>query len=97
MRIANQLLIASSVFFSLPAFGPAQAKVVLRALVTEKGEVKHIIVMRSLGYEMTRRAIEAARLAKFEPAQKDKVSVPVITLIEYDFKEIAAANQHGGH
>ena len=77
--------------------GLEQAKVVLRALVTEKGEVKHIIVMRSLGYEMTRRAIEAARLAKFEPAQKDKVSVPVITLIEYDFKEIAAANQHGGH
>ena len=33
------------------------------------------------------------RQAKFEPAQKDRVAVPVVTLIEYDFKEIAAADK----
>jgi TonB family protein len=73
--------------------GLEQAKVVLRALITEDGEVKHIMVMRSLGYELTRRAIEVARQARFEPAKRDGVPVPVITLIEYDFKEMAAANK----
>lgn len=73
--------------------GLEQAKVVLRALVTETGEAKHIMVVRSLGYELTRRAIEAARRARFEPAKKDGVPVPVITLIEYDFKEMAAADK----
>ena len=66
---------------------------ILRALVTESGEVKHIMVVQSLGYELTRRAIEAARQARFEPAKKDGIPVPVITLIEYDFKEMAAADK----
>lgn len=73
--------------------GLGQAKVVLRALVTENGEVKHIMVVQSVGYDLTRKAIEAARLARFEPAKKDGVPVPVITLIEYDFKEMAAADK----
>ena len=71
--------------------GLKQAKVVLRALLTETGEVKHIMVIRSLGYELTSRVIEAALQARFEPAKKDGVPVPVITLIEYDLKEMAAA------
>ncbi|MFL6331877.1 MAG: TonB family protein [Pyrinomonadaceae bacterium] len=73
--------------------GLEQAKVVLRALISESGEVKHIMVLRSLGYELTRRAIEAARQARFEPAKKEGVPVPVITLIEYDFKELVAADK----
>jgi TonB family protein len=73
--------------------GLEQAKVVLRAVITDSGEVKHIMVMRSLGYELTRRAIEAARRARFEPATKDGASVSVIALIEYNFKEMAAADK----
>ena len=71
--------------------GLEQAKVILRAVITESGEVKHIMVVKSLGYELTRRSMEAARKIRFEPAKKDGASVSVITLIDYDFKEMAAA------
>ncbi|MBV9928512.1 MAG: tetratricopeptide repeat protein [Acidobacteria bacterium] len=73
--------------------GFEQAKVVLRAVVDEGGEVRHVMVLRALGYELTRRAIEAARHTRFEPATKDGAHVPVITLIEYDFKELAAGGR----
>lgn len=73
--------------------GFEQAKVVLRAVITDSGGVKHIMVMRGLGYELTRRAIEAARQARFEPAKKEGAPVSIITLIEYDFKELGAADK----
>jgi TonB family protein len=73
--------------------GLEQAKVVLRAVITDGGEVRHIMVMRSLGYELTRRAIEAARRARFEPAKKDGAPVSVIALLEYDFKGMPAAHR----
>ena len=73
--------------------GFEQAKVILRAVVDEGGRVKHVLVMRGLGYELTKRAIEAARLARFEPAKKDGAPVSVIALIEYDFKRMAAADK----
>lgn len=73
--------------------GLQQARVVLRAVMTETGEVKHVMVMRPLGYELTRRAMAAARRIRFEPAKKDGVPVPVITLLEYDFKSLAAADR----
>lgn len=71
--------------------GLGQAKVVLRAVMTEGGEVKHLMVLKPLGYELTRRAMAAAREIRFEPARKDGAPVSVIALIEYDFKEMAAA------
>lgn len=70
-----------------------QAKVVLRAVFTEKGEVQHIMVLRSLGYELTKKAIEAAHQIRFEPAKKGGATVPEIRQIEYDFKEIASASK----
>ena len=73
--------------------GLAQAKVLLRAVMTETGEVKHVMVLKPLGYELTRRAMAAARRIRFEPAKKDGVAVPVITILEYDFKEMAAADK----
>jgi TonB family protein len=71
--------------------GLGQAKVVLRAVMTATGEVKHLMVLKPLGYELTRRAMAAARQIRFEPAKKEGVAVPVIAILEYDFKEMAAA------
>jgi tetratricopeptide (TPR) repeat protein len=73
--------------------GLGQAKVLLRAVMTETGEVKHVMVLKPLGYELTRRAMAAARQIRFEPAKKEGAPVPVITLLEYDFKEMAAADK----
>lgn len=73
--------------------GFKRAQVVLRAVLAETGEVKHVMVVQPLGYELTRRAMAAAREIRFEPAKKEGVPVSVVTLIEYDFKEMPAADK----
>jgi len=69
--------------------GLQQAKVTLALVVTEYGAVKHVMVIKSKGYDLTRKAVEAARSMKFEPAQKDGRPVSVVSTVEYDFKEMS--------
>jgi hypothetical protein len=47
------------------------------------------MVIKSLGYDLTKKAVEAARNIKFEPAQKVGRPVSVVSTIEYDFKEMS--------
>lgn len=82
-----------------PAFDPKevrgleQAVVVLNAVLSETGEVKHVIVSRSLGYGLTKSAMDAARKIQFVPAQKDGRPVSVLAVLEYDYKALAAASK----
>jgi len=82
-----------------PAFDPeevkrlGQAVVVLNAVLSETGEVKHVIVSRSLGYGLTKSAMDAARRLQFVPAQKDGRPVSVLAVLEYDYKALAAGTK----
>ncbi len=82
-----------------PAFDPeevkglGQAVVVLNAVLSETGEVKHVIVSRSLGYGLTKSAMDAARKLQFVPAQKDGRPVSVLAVLEYDYKALAAGTK----
>jgi hypothetical protein len=49
------------------------------------GELKHILIIRALGYGLTTQAIKAARLIKFEPAMKDGRPVSMYMRLEYNF------------
>jgi TonB family protein len=59
--------------------------VVLRVIFASDGEVKHIFVIRALGYGLTTQAIKAARLIKFDPAMKDGRPVSMYMQLEYNF------------
>jgi TonB family protein len=59
--------------------------VVLRVIFASDGEVKHIFVIRALGYGLTSQAIKAARLIKFDPAMKDGRPVSMYLQLEYNF------------
>lgn len=59
--------------------------VVLRAVFDADGKVKRILVIKSLGYDLTERAVQAARSIKFEPAIKDGHPVSQFIQIEYNF------------
>jgi TonB family protein len=59
--------------------------VVLRAVFSSDGEVKHIVVTRALGYGLTTNAIRAARQIKFQPAIKDDRPVSMYIQLEYNF------------
>jgi TonB family protein len=60
-------------------------KVILRAVFDVDGKVKYIIPLRSLGYGLDERAIEAANKIEFVPATKDGQPVPAIGMLEYMF------------
>jgi TonB family protein len=60
-------------------------KVILLAVFASDGEVKHILVIRSLSHGLTEEAIKAARGIKFDPATKDGRPVSQFIQIEYDF------------
>ena len=62
-----------------------QGTVVLRAVLTAEGEVKHVTVIRALGFGLTTQAINAARKIKFVPALKDDKAVSMQIQLEYNF------------
>jgi TonB family protein len=59
--------------------------VVLRAVFSADGEVKHILITRALGYGLTTHAIRAARQIRFTPAMKDGTPVSMNIQLEYNF------------
>ncbi|HJT30063.1 MAG TPA: energy transducer TonB [Pyrinomonadaceae bacterium] len=61
-------------------------QVVLRVMFGETGQVDNISVVRGLPFGLTERAIAAARLIEFEPAELDgkKVSYPLVVV--YNFR-----------
>jgi TonB family protein len=62
-----------------------EGTVVLHAIFAVDGTVQHILVLRSLPYGLTERAIKAARQIKFVPATKDGRPVSQFIQIEYNF------------
>jgi TonB family protein len=62
-----------------------EGTVVLRAILAADGQVKNILVLGRLPHGLTERAIEAARMIKFQPAVKDGRPVSVLVQIEYNF------------
>ncbi len=59
--------------------------VVLRAVFSAEGEVKHILITRALGYGLTTQAVRAARQIQFTPAMKDGTPVSMHIQLEYNF------------
>jgi TonB family protein len=62
-----------------------EGTVILRAVFSSDGVVRHILIMRSLPYGLTEQAIAAARKIKFVPAMKDGKPVSMIFQLEYNF------------
>ena len=58
--------------------------VVLRAVFSDQGEVKNIVILRALGYGLTTSTINAARQIRFTPAMMD--GRPVSTSIQLEYK-----------
>jgi TonB family protein len=59
--------------------------VVLRAVFSAEGEVKHILITRALGYVLTTSSVSAARQIRFTPATKDGIPVSMYLQLEYNF------------
>jgi TonB family protein len=57
----------------------------LRAVLGGDGRVKHILVLRRLGYGLTEKAVEAARQIKFKPATLAGQPVSQFVVLEYNF------------
>jgi TonB family protein len=49
------------------------------------GKVKHILIIKPLGYGLDEQAVRAAREIKFEPAIKDGKPISKVKFIEYSF------------
>ncbi len=62
-----------------------EGTVILRAVFSSDGAVKHILVIRSLPYGLTEQSIAAARRIKFVPAVKDGKPVSMVFQLEYNF------------
>jgi TonB family protein len=59
--------------------------VLLKAVLTAKGNVENIRVASPLPYGLTEKAMEAAKKMKFIPAMKDGKFVPAAVVLEYHF------------
>ncbi len=59
--------------------------VILKCVFAANGTVTQILVVQSLPYGLTERAIEAARKIKFVPATKDGKNVSMWMQLEYNF------------
>ena len=59
--------------------------VVLRTIFSSEGEVKHIVILKALGYGLTTQAVKAARQIKFSPGVKDGKPVSMYMQLEYSF------------
>lgn len=62
-----------------------EGRVVLRAVFSADGSVRHLIVINSLPHGLTEKAVAAARKIKFEPATKDGRPVSMAFQLEYYF------------
>jgi|SwirhirootsSR2_FD_contig_51_1714009_length_1874_multi_5_in_0_out_0_1 TonB family protein len=62
-----------------------QGTVVLEAIVQKDGTVQILRVVRSLGFGLDEKAIEALRQWRFNPAKQNGVAVPVALNIEVNF------------
>ena len=62
-----------------------QGTVILEAIVQKDGSVQIVRVVRSLGFGLDEKAIEALRQWKFSPAKQNGVAVPVALNIEVNF------------
>jgi TonB family protein len=62
-----------------------QGTVILEAIVQKDGTVQIVRVVRSLGFGLDEKAIEALRQWKFNPAKQNGVAVPVALNIEVNF------------
>jgi hypothetical protein len=60
-------------------------KVVLEVIFSSSGEVSSITAVKELSYHLTERAIEAAKLIRFIPAEKDGRLVSQRATIVYPF------------
>ena len=63
----------------------ANGVVRVRALLDADGAVKHVLVVKPLGYGLTEQALDAARRIKFKPAVKDGRPASQWVTIEYNF------------
>lgn len=57
----------------------------LRAVLAADGTVRHVLVLKSLGYGLTEMCVAAARKMKFEPATVGGVPVSQYVILEYNF------------
>lgn len=62
-----------------------QGTVLVRIVVGVDGKAHDAIVIRSLGMGLDEKAVEAAKLWRFEPGTKDGVPVPVEVTLEVNF------------
>ena len=63
-----------------------KGRVLLRVLFGENGQVTRISVVNGLPFGLTERAIAAARLIKFEPAELDGKKVAYPLMVVYVFR-----------
>ncbi len=57
----------------------------VRVTFTASGQIGSVSAVSGAPYGLTEKAIEAARLIKFEPAKKDGVAITKIKQIDYAF------------
>lgn len=57
----------------------------LRAVLHSSGTVQNISVVKSLPHGLTRKALDALKAVRFEPAQKDGRAVSQYAIFEYNF------------
>jgi TonB family protein len=60
--------------------------VILRAIFTADGQVKHIFVVRGLPDGLTEQSIAAARTIRFTPATRDGKPVSMWMELQYNFR-----------
>jgi TonB family protein len=65
--------------------GDVTGTVIIRAVFTAEGEVKHLLIIQSLPLGLTEQSIKAARRIKFVPATKDGRPVSMYIQLEYNF------------
>ena len=58
---------------------------VLRAVFSDEGKVKHIVILKALGYGLTTSTINAARQIRFTLAMMDGRPVSTSIQLEYNF------------
>lgn len=59
--------------------------VALRVIISNSGEVNHVVVVKGLPHGLTQKAVEAARKTKFSPATKDGHLVAQLLQMEFSF------------
>jgi TonB family protein len=73
------------VLMTIPEDNPSHGVVRLRVILSSTGVVKDITVIKGLPGGLTERAVEAAGLIEFTPAQKDGRRVSQYVTLEYNF------------